>query len=224
MATQEIIKQRAVLEDYIRRHPQFATSYSPLALLPDAPPIAKRMAQAAYKTGLGPMAAVAGTYAQIAAEAAFKANATEAIVENGGDIYLNSNQEVIIALYARSHPTFGKLAFRVTPDYMPTAICSSSGKLGHSKSFGKADLATVISKDASLADAAATLAGNLVKKHSDIWPTLEKVMSIPGILGALIIKEDKIGLIGNLPRLIKHTDQTLKEKVSKDLRSNFYSG
>jgi len=45
------------------------------------------------------MAAVAGTMAQLAAEAGLKAGAREVIVENGGDIYLQTMQPVVLGLY-----------------------------------------------------------------------------------------------------------------------------
>ena len=81
--------------------------------------------------------------------------------------------------------------------------------------FGKCDLSTVVSKNASLADAAATLAGNLVKQIEDISPTLERVLSIPGIDGILIVKDGQVGLGGNLPKLVQHKDQYYSDKITK---------
>ena len=47
--------------------------------------------------------------------------------------------------------------------------------MGHSMSLGHCDLATVISRDAALADAAATQAANKVKCTDEIEPTLNKI-------------------------------------------------
>jgi ApbE superfamily uncharacterized protein (UPF0280 family) len=80
----------------------------------------------------------------------------------------------------------------------PYGICTSSGTLGHSKSFGKADAATVLSYSCPLADASATALGNMVNKPSDINDAIEKGKSIPGILGIVIIKGESIGLWGDL--------------------------
>lgn len=210
---EEIRRQRAILEQYIRRHPQFRTALVPIELLDGAPPIARRMAAAARLAGVGPMAAVAGAVAQAAAEAALEAGAGEAIVENGGDIYLVSPREAVIGLYAGGHPLSGRLAFRVPASRMPLSICSSSSRFGHSLSFGDCDLATVLSADGALADAAATLAANSVKRASDVAAALERVAAIPGILGVLILQDGQVGLAGDLPELIRPADRELLRKA-----------
>jgi len=215
----EIRRQRIILETYISRHPDFATALEPLELLPGAPEVARRMQAASEATGVGPMAAVAGTMAQLAVEAARAAGAGEAIVENGGDIFLVSPEVVIVALYAGNNPISGKLAFRLPPEQMPLAICSSSGLMGHSLSFGECDLATVVARDAALADAAATLACNLVSGSEDVPRVLERVSALSGISGVLIIKADKVGMSGDLPELIRHSDPNFSGKITADARS-----
>ena len=164
------------------------------------------MAEAARACGVGPMAAVAGAVAQAAAEAALAAGAGEAIVENGGDTWIASPREVTVGLYAGEHPISGRLALRIPPDRLPVSVCSSSGRFGHSLSFGRCDLATVVAGSGALADAAATLAANCVRTVDDVEPTLERVMAIPGIEGVLIVKDDRVGVAGNLPRLVQCAD------------------
>ena len=75
--------------------------------------------------------------------------------------------------------------------------------MGHSLSLGLCDLATVVAKDAALADAAATQAGNLVKTIEDVDAALEKIMRIEGVEGVLLVKDNRVGLAGHLPRLTK---------------------
>jgi len=213
----EIIRQREILSSYILRHGDFLTSLVPLAGIDaDAPDIVKRMHSASVLTGVGPMAGVAGVNAQIASEAAVASGADEAIVENGGDIYIFSQQETVIALYAGEGPLSGALAVRIRPSMTPLSICSSSGKMGHSLSMGDCDLATVTSSSGALADCAATLACNLVREEKDIEVTLEKIMSIKGIHGILIIKNGKIGIAGSFPELVKNLDTGTGAKVTRD--------
>jgi len=88
--------------------------------------------------------------------------------------------------------------------------------MGNSLSLGNCDLATVTSKDASLADAAATLACNLVKKQGDIDKVLKRISGIPGIEGVLLVKGDKIGMAGDLPKLVKHKDGDICSKITRD--------
>ncbi|MBT3200996.1 MAG: UPF0280 family protein [Phycisphaerales bacterium] len=214
--TAEIVRLRGVLEEYIARHAEFATSLTPIDLLPDAPEIARRMARAARAVGVGPMAAVAGTVSQMSAQAA---GDTEAIVENGGDIFLTANRTVSVGLYAGSGPLSDSLALSISPELMPLAVCSSSGVMGHSMSLGKCDLACVVSANASLADAAATQAANLVKTPKDIEPTLEQISAIEGISGILLVQGDQIGIAGDLPPLVRNKDAELNQKVTRDPNS-----
>jgi ApbE superfamily uncharacterized protein (UPF0280 family) len=199
----EIVRQRRILEEYIARHPSFQSALAPIDPRSEAPEVARRMAWAARRAGVGPMAAVAGAMAQIAAEAALTAGAGEAIVDNGGDIYLKAMEPVLIALSTGTAKLADRLAFSVEPDQTPLSICSSSGKMGHSMSFGRCDLATIVAKDAALADAAATQAGNLVKTAQDVDAALERIMRIEGVDGVMLVKDDRVGLAGHLPRLTK---------------------
>jgi ApbE superfamily uncharacterized protein (UPF0280 family) len=210
---EEVKRLRLELEAYIRRHAEFLTSMVPIELLPDAPEIASRMARASSLCGVGPMAAVAGAVAQMAAEAALKAGADEAIIENGGDIFAASKREVIIGLFAGDHPLSGRLAFRIGPELMPLSVCSSSSRFGHSMSFGDCDLAAAVSADAVLADAAATLTGNSVRSTRDVEAALRRVSGIAGMSGVLIIKEDKVGMAGSLPPLVKCDDPGFTDKT-----------
>ncbi|MEN6334927.1 MAG: UPF0280 family protein [Phycisphaerales bacterium] len=203
VVTAEIVRQRHILEDYIRRQPEFLKSLVPIAVHADAPEIARHMAWAAEQVGVGPMAAVAGAMAQWAAEAALAAGAEEAIVDNGGDIYLKAVEPVIVSLGTGTNKLADRLAFRVEPQETPLSICSSSGKMGPSMSLGRCDLATIVAKDAALADAAATQAANLVREPADIDAALERIMAIQDISGVLLVKDDRIGLAGHLPALTK---------------------
>jgi ApbE superfamily uncharacterized protein (UPF0280 family) len=216
LVTREIRRHRNLLERYLHRQPEFRTALAPLPLLPGAPEVAVRMQAASRVTGVGPMAAVAGAMAQLAAEAALRAGAAEAIVENGGDIYLASPEAVLIALYAGPGAPSGRLALRVEAGQMPLAVCSSSGRLGHSFSLGDCDLATVIAGDAALADAAATLAGNLVRRESDIPSALRRVAGLPGVSGLLLVKGGKVGIAGRVPRLVRHLDARYDLKITRD--------
>lgn len=213
--TNEIVRQRALLEQYIDGHHAFGSSFKPVVLHDNAPEVAKRMAAAARIVGVGPMAAVAGAMAQLAAEAGLAAGAEEAIVENGGDIYLSSPRKVVVGLYAGETPIADRLAFAIQPHEMPLSICSSSSRMGHSVSFGDCDLATVVADDASLADAAATEAANSVKRAEDLDRTLDAIGKFAGIRGLLLVKGDRIGLIGALPKLVRNADVDLTAKVTR---------
>ena len=213
LVCREVVRLREVLERYIERQPGFRTSLVPLELLDDAPEICRRMARAAHPCGVGPMAAVAGAVAHLCAEAALAAGAREAIIENGGDIFIASPRRVVIGLYAGNHPLSGRLALAIPPERLPLSVCSSSGRFGHSTSFGDCDLATIVARDGALADAAATLAANAVKTEEDVEPALERVMAVPGIEAVLIVKGSKVGVAGDLPELLRAEDPKFAGKA-----------
>jgi ApbE superfamily uncharacterized protein (UPF0280 family) len=192
-----MLKYREMLESYIERHPAFLTSLEPLAVGSDAPRIVTEMAEAAKKVGVGPMAAVAGAIAESVGKELLESS-PEVIVENGGDIYLKSSTDRLIGIYAGKSPLTGKVGLEVRGKDTPIGICTSSGTVGHSLSYGKADAVIVLSKSTALADAAATAIGNIIKSVDDIPRGIELAISIKGLNGIIIIKDDRIGLWGKV--------------------------
>jgi len=124
-----------------------------------------------------------------------------AIVDNGGDIAIFSNKKVNVGVYTGNENT-GCLAFEILPKNKITGVCTSSGKIGHSFSFGNSDAVTVFSKNISVADAAATIIGNIVNRKKDIKKAFRIIENITDITGAMIVIDDKIGLWGNVPKIV----------------------
>ena len=227
LLTDNIRTVRTDIENYIVRQPEFLTSLEPVKLLKEAPDAVMKMGDAAWHTGRGPMAAVAGTIAQYSAELtagpAAIAGYDEIIIENGGDIYIsrpqpgqadNHGTAVVAGIFSGLESAFSSLALRIEPDDLPLSICSSSSRMGHSLSLGDCDLSTVISKDAALADAAATLGGNIVRSETDLFPSAERIAAIDGIIGVILIKNSRIAMAGKLPQLIRHTDAAGLDKIT----------
>ncbi len=199
-AKKSIREQRTYLEDFIRKDPFFMLTLEPYDFLGyDAPKIILQMIECTSTFGIGPMAAVAGVIAKFAVLEMMDAGATYAMVDNGGDISILNDQTVLVGIYAGSSP-IRDLAFEVSPRTKPLGICTSSGSVGPSISFGYADAATVISQDPALADAAATALGNAVQATGRLEDCFE-VIDRPGIDGALVIRGDEMALWGELPTL-----------------------
>jgi uncharacterized protein len=197
-ALEAVLNCRHQLEEYIAQHREFLHSLAPLPDDPFAPPLVRQMLHATRETGVGPMASVAGAIAQ-SVGLSLKPLSPSIIVENGGDCYLDLQEDTSVGIFAGPDSPFtGKIAFRFMADRFPLGICTSSGTIGHSLSLGKADAVTVVARDAALADAAATALGNLVQNPQDIAKALELAPSIPLIEGALIIVQDKMGIWGSL--------------------------
>ena len=192
-----VLKYRNQLESYIERHPSFATSLEPISVAEDEPQIIKEMATSTKKFCLGPMASVAGAIAQFVGSELL-ASSPEVIVENGGDIFLKSSRDRGVGIYAGKSPLSGKLGLEIRGEETPLGVCTSSGTVGHSLSFGQADAVVVIAKSAILADAAATAIGNIISQPDDITTGIEFAKGNQGLLGVVIIKDDKIGIWGQV--------------------------
>lgn len=192
-----VLKYRDLLERYIERHPSFLASLEPVAIGDDAPRIVTEMAESARKVGIGPMASVAGAIAEFVGSQLLDSS-PEIIVENGGDIYLKSLGERLIGIYAGKSPLTGKISLEINGQDTPMGICTSSGTVGHSLSYGKADAVIVLSKSTALADAAATAIGNLIIQPDDIPSGIEFAQGIDGLSGVVIIQGDKMGLWGKV--------------------------
>ena len=192
-----VLKYREALERYIERNPPFLTSLEPLSVDDDAPLIVKSMAESARKAGVGPMASVAGAIAEFVGTELLDFS-PEVIIENGGDIFLKSVSNRVISIFAGESPLTGSIGLEIEPEETPLGICTSSGIVGHSLSYGQADAVVVLSESTPLADAAATAIANLVKQPNDIPGGIELAESINGLKGVLIIKDDKVGVWGKV--------------------------
>ena len=189
---------RRALEDYILERPEFSTALEPVEPSIEAPAIVNWLCTTSEKVGVGPMAGVAGAIAQTVGERLLQ-ETKEVLVENGGDIFVQCRRERTVGLYAgESSPFSFRIGLKVRPETTPLGICTSSGTVGHSLSFGRADASVVISKDTALADAAATALGNRVQNEQDIEQALEWSRTVDGVLGAVVVVGEKIGAWGLL--------------------------
>ncbi len=192
-----VILQRSYLESYIKSHPEFLTSLVPLKNDPFAPDIIKDMLICATLANVGPMASVAGAIARFVGEELLL-HSTDVIVENGGDVYIKSDRDILIQIFAGESRLSNKVVIKIDNKKTPLGVCTSSGTVGPSLSFGKADAVTVISKSSTLADAAATSIGNIISNKSEIKKGIERAQEIDGVLGVVIIVGDKMGIWGDI--------------------------
>lgn len=196
-ATQQVQEARRQIETYIAEHPEFQASFEPIAVDPQAPEMVQKMASAAQVAGVGPFAAVAGAVAEHVGQALL-AYSDDVIVENGGDVFVAGQRDRTFGLYAGQSPLTGKLGLRITAAQMPCGVCTSSGSVGPSVSYGRADAATVIAASTILADACATALGNLVTRADDVAMGINVVKKFPGIAGAVVIVERHVGAWGDV--------------------------
>jgi ApbE superfamily uncharacterized protein (UPF0280 family) len=196
-ARESVLKYRHQLETYITTNPEFQRSLIPLVEDLHAPELVREMIRVSQLARVGPMAAVAGAMAEWVSKDLLKFS-KEVITENGGDIYLATSRERTIGIYAGQSPLSLKIGIVIEPQESPLGVCTSSGTVGPSLSFGKADAVCILSKSAALADAAATAVGNIVHEKRDIELGIERGKEIEEVLGVLIIVGEKMGVWGSI--------------------------
>ena len=196
---EEVKKQREILERYIKIHPEFYFSFSPVEVESNEE-IIKLMSLSSKLTKTGPMASVAGAIAEIIGRK-FLPLSEEIFIENGGDIFLNLKNEVKIGIYAGKSPFSMKIGIKIKKEN-PVGIATSSGTVGHSFSYGDADAVTVISNSSAFSDGAATYFGNLIKGKIDKELIEREINDFPFIEGMLIIRGKELFVWGKI-ELIK---------------------
>ena len=101
---QYIFKVRNDLKRHISLNPDFLISIEPLNYNTESlSPIVLKMYESSTKADVGPMACVAGTISEISLEYLIDNGSKCSIVENGGDIAIINNQEVLCGIYSNNN-------------------------------------------------------------------------------------------------------------------------
>lgn len=201
-AIEAVLQCRNILENYIRHHPGFTDAFSPVPMDETAPGMIREMLAAAESARVGPMAAVAGIIAQQTGTRLLDAS-NQILVENGGDIFVKSDTPIVFTIYAGDSPFSMSCGIEIDRQETPYGICTSSGTLGHSKSYGKTDAAMVFSDSCALADTMATALGNRVAAPEEIQPAIDWGKTIAGVRGIVIILGENIGIWGPDLKLVR---------------------
>ncbi len=191
-------KYREDIKRYGGEYPMFLRALTPLEVAEDAPAIVQRMADDARVFGVGPMAAVAGAIAEFVGRD-LSGDSKEVVVENGGDIFYVSESPLRFSVFAGDDSPFSRnLVFETPCSATGRGVCTSSGTVGHSLSFGNSAAAVVIARSASLADAAATAIGNMLKSPLDIELVLAREKEAGRVDGLVLVVGKSIGLWGGV--------------------------
>lgn len=189
---------RGELKSFMLLTPGFRESLLPVPAPETAPLVAREMARAASAVGVGPMAAVAGTFAQLVADH-FAPSSPNILVENGGDLYLHSTKPRVVSLLG--DPVSGaRLGLRLSRQDFPLSLCASSATIGPSLSLGQGELVVVRSKSGAFADAAATALANLIDSGDDLDLVLARARALApqGLEGVFAQAGGKLGVWGKM--------------------------
>lgn len=170
---------RVRLDRYLDCDPAYLRALVPCLPRPDAPPLLHEMAVAAATAGIGPMSAVAGAFARETGRMLRREfGVGEVVVENGGDIYADVHRPLDVALFAGESPLSERVGLHIPGGAFPLGICTSSGTVGPSLSFGRADAVMIVCRDVLLADSYATAWANRVRTEEDTGSVVERACRV----------------------------------------------
>jgi len=201
-AVDAIKAAREEIERLVRKDRFFLTTMEPYDPSPKSGGVVRRMCEAARAAGVGPMATVAGAIAQEALEAMLSQGCRHAWVDNGGDIAVMVERPVTIEVF-HDPASANAFALELENTGKPLGICSSSGTLGHSISFGNADTVVAVARDAVLADALATAIGNNVSGPGSLKGCFEPFTGIRGFHGGIAMAGGEVAIHGDIPKLVE---------------------
>lgn len=206
---------RSDLKKYITKNRDFLLALEPLKLNDEnLSTIVKTMHETSLKVDVGPMACVAGTISELSLNYLIENDSQNSIVENGGDIALINDETTLCGIYSNNKTLGNRIAFKIKPRKKPLGISTSSGKIGHSISFGSADSVTVIAESPSLSDGLATRIANDVAGETceeKVAKALETAENFREFFdGVLIISDENIGTVGKLPKIVQTEEFNVK--------------
>jgi ApbE superfamily uncharacterized protein (UPF0280 family) len=189
------------IRTYIDHDISFVNSLTPITVADSAPTVVRKMAYASSVFDVGPMASVAGAISEEVARY-LHGYSKQVLVENGGDLYVINHKATKISICTDYHHPSGELLFELQPSPGGIGICTSSGTIGHSLSFGHARAVTVISGSGYSADAAATTICNMMQSDDDVEKAIQYARRYEEIIGLIIMMHKKIGIFGEKIKLI----------------------
>jgi uncharacterized protein len=185
---------------YTKRPRVFRTTLEPYLVPAEAPAPVRRLVQAANPAGVGPMAAVAGVFAELAGR--FLAKPVPGSHGGKWRRYLFVEHE--------TPPGGGSGGrFSLQPPDCPGSsfpvnscgICTSSRSVGPSLAWAMRCRRDPGGK-CPLADAVATAAANRVQSKEDVQKAVDFAAAIAGVLGVLVILDDTLGVWGQVKLLL----------------------
>lgn len=197
---EEMARLRKLLLDYSMEDSRFLDSLDPIDMPGTESVLAdeiRAMISCGHKTRTGPMASVAGLFAeQVGKRLIAEYGISEVLVENGGDLFVRNESEILSVIHAGTSSLSDRMAFKIPEGEW--GICTSSGTMGHSFSKGRADAVTVVMHSAPMADSWATALANRVTSAANMEEVLRSAAKIHDILACAVIVDEKIGIQGGL--------------------------
>ncbi len=178
-AKDAVFRYRYQIEEYLRQHPAFRETTSPVQVFASAPEIIRYSDLSSQNAGVAPMTCVSGAIADFVGRD-LAADSPRLVVASGGDAFIRCPSALEVVLYAEGSPHHERVAIALPSLTKPFGI--STYVPGHG-----IHAVTVISRSACWASAYARDIGDRLIKGESLDSVLERAGSLPDVGGMVII-------------------------------------
>ena len=181
------------LQSYSVRNPAFRTSKRPVEVPETAPAVVREMAEAAGSAGVGPVFTVQGALVDHVGRYLSR-NLQDVLVSSGGDHFIRTRKRMRLPVH---HQADGSgISVIVDPRLGAAGVSTTLGR-GQLPAASVDGLA-VVAASCTLADAAAAAAMAILSRPDSFKTALDWLQRIEGVLGALVIRGEQIGVAGGV--------------------------
>lgn len=184
------------LEAYLVQHSAFKTSFVPIPIAEDAPPVVQLVGEASELTHAGPMVGLPGALAESIAWD-LHAHSKEVIVSGEGDVFMISERDRTFMVDPPRGEDSTGIAVRVHCRGS-RAFYTSTGRVSVEPAIGLARAVAVIAEKGALAGSAASAIAYAMHRPKDLDRALALARQIPGVTGALIVVDEAMGVWGEI--------------------------
>lgn len=189
-AKDSVFRYRYQIEEYLRQHPAFRETTSPIQIFAVAPEIVRYTDLSSRVTGVAPMTCISGAIADfVGRDLGNETN--NIIVSSGGDAYVRCSFPLEIYLYAEGSPLHEKLVVRLPALKFPVGISTYvPGRGIHA--------VTVISRSACWASAFARDMGERLLKGDRLGAVLDRAETYTDVGGIVLIAGSRVVVGGDM--------------------------
>lgn len=189
-AKDSVFRYRYQVEEYLRQHPAFRETESPIQVYASAPEIVRYCDLSSRVTNVPPMSCMSGAIADFVARD-LAVDSANIIVSSGGDSSVRSSFPLDVYLYAGGSPLHDKLVLALPSFRKPFGIATYVPEKG-------LDAVTVVSRSACWASAFAKDMGTRSANGEQLHVVLDRAAGYVDVGGIVAIAGKRMILGGEL--------------------------
>lgn len=189
-AKDSVFRYRYQVEEYLRQHPAFRETSSPIQIYGSAPEIVRYTDLSSRNTGVAPMSCMSGAMADFVGRD-LAVDSANLIVTSGGDAFIKSSFPLEVYLYAGGSPLDGKIVVA-----MPTLKnCFGISTFVPGRGI---HAITVLARSACWASAFSKDIGDRLVAGESLLSVLKRAEAYTGVGGIIIIAGETVVVGGEM--------------------------